>query len=149
MAWGKKPVVVDPCLVCNERHEYHKMDCEKQFKTHGLDWSAKLEALKKASIDLHISPEKLQEVSQRNIEIVTWLRGLCIDWNAGAICQKKYQEKKDKCFTAFLELGRLTSEAEEVKKGATMGAGGSEKLTIKEFEGHLDEYIKRLKELEP
>lgn len=146
MAWWKKPLEKD-CLVCGLRHVYHKMKCEKQFKTVSNEVNAKVEGIKQLSVDFHTSQERLQEVSQMNIQLVTLLRGLCNDWNAGAICEKEYQKIKTKYFETLARLDNLSVDAKGIKKGATMG-GAFEGPTIKQWQEHLDEYIGKVKELE-
>lgn len=164
----KEPIMLDPCPTCGSRHVYSKMDCEEQFKTFSREVAFKVEALTKASADFHISPEKLQNVSQESIKIVIWLRGLCNDWNVGAVCAKEYQIKKDKYFDAFKELEALKLKAERIMEKemvnfeAPKGSEGprapestqvpgevGQGDPVKEFETHLDEYIKKLKELQP
>ncbi|HBH04408.1 MAG TPA: hypothetical protein DDZ42_21270 [Candidatus Rokubacteria bacterium] len=97
----------------------YQRPCEAQFASSAANIKAKASVLQKVGVELGLSRDKIAEVADKTLNSVAWLRDLCADWNACAISQDAYQERKTRLVAIEDNFYSLARQAEKLRQAGT------------------------------
>src|SRR3972149_2378953 len=101
----------------------YQRPCEAQFASSAANIKAKASVLPR---------DKIAEVADKTLNSVAWLRDLCADWNACAISQDAYQERKTRLVAIEDNFYSLARQAEKLRQAGTTKSGRDQPVRAQE-----------------
>jgi len=102
--------------------------CEDQFETSSANIKLKGSYLETISAEIGYNKDKLVEVTNETVRAVVWLRDLCADWNACAISDVDYQDRKKKLIAIEDNFYAILAKAEALKDSKSKGPADASAL---------------------
>ena len=125
----------------------YQRPCEAQFASSAANIKAKASVLQKVGVELGLSRDKIAEVADKTLNSVAWLRDLCADWNACAISQDAYQERKTRLVAIEDNFYSLARQAQKLREAGTTKSVGDP--AVRDLEARFAVHVAEASRLAP